>query len=261
MIRLEQLQSILELNKRIDNKIQNEVKRDFDKYYEEGINIAETISIKLNEMAELISIPINDDKIGGLIVKKRDQYYCLINTNQPRAFQNFVYLHEFYHLLYTNDENFHVISDTIENEINIEERKANYYASLMLVSKEALRKNYYHFAKDRGFDLKTTIYYLMNLFKTTYKTILIRLFEVGCIEDFQVLFDNFNNGMQEIQENFIKLGLDQSIIQPSNATSIGKIDYYIKMVEDKETMLEDILQLNTKRYYEIIKEIKAIQEQ
>jgi len=258
LIKTEQLQTIIDLNKRIHDEISKEVERDLQEYSQHGVNISETIALKLSEMCELIQLPIKDDRIGGMIIRKNSDYYCLINTEQPRAFQNFVYLHEFYHLLH-GPEKFHVISGNVEDEIEIEERKANYYASLMLLNKNALRTNYYYFIKDRQFDLKTTIYYLMNLFKTTYKTILIRLYEIGCIEDFSVLYENFNNS-DDMYSSFDKHGLDKSIIEPSRTISIGKLDHYIKIAEETGSMLEDFIDLNKKQYYEIMEEIRKIQE-
>jgi len=108
-------------------------------------------------------------------------------------------------LLHANAK-FHLISDCVENDTSIEERKANYYASLMLLNKDALRMSFYHLSKDRELDLKTCIYYLMSLFKTTYKTIIIRLFEIGCIDDFSVLYENFANDITAVTANFDKLG-------------------------------------------------------
>lgn len=259
MIKPEQLRNIIDLNKSINDEIMLIVEKDIDKYLQEGINIAETVSMKLNEMSELIQLPINDDKIGGLIVKKKNRYYCLINTMQPRAFQNFVYLHEFYHMLHSN-ENFDIITDNVENDIKLDERKANYYASLMLLSRDNLRKHYYHLSKDRGYDLKTTICYLMNIFKTTYKTILIRLYEIGCIEDFTILIDNFNFNINDISEHFGKLGLDKSMIEASNAKLVSNLDFYMKQAEEKGTMLEDFIDLNKTRYHEIIDKFSRAQE-
>lgn len=251
MIKLEQLRSIINLNKSIDGEIRLIVDKDLDKYSQEGINIAETVSMKLNEMGELIQLPINDDKIGGLIVKKKNRYYFLINTKQPRSFQNFVYLHEFYHLLHS-DEKFDVITNKVESEIKLDERKANYYASLMLLNKDILRAQYYYLTKDRGYDLKTSICYLMNIFKTTYKTIIIRLYEIGCIDDFKILLNNFNFNMNDISSHFEKLGLDKSMIEASNAKMVNNLDSYIMLAEEKGTMLEDFIDLNKARYYEII---------
>lgn len=144
-------------------------------------------------------------------------------------------------MLHSN-ENFDIITNNVESEIKLDERKANYYASLMLLNRDKLRKHYYHLTKDRGYDLKTTICYLMNIFKTTYKTIIIRLYEIGCIEDFTTLIDNFN--INDISKHFHKLGLDKSMIEASNAKLISNLDFYIKQAEEKGTMLEDFIDLN-----------------
>jgi hypothetical protein len=95
----------------------------------------------------------------------------------------------------------------------------------------------------------------MNLFKTTYKTIIIRLFEVKCIEDFAILYDNFNYDFEETYRMFDMLGLDKSIIESSNIRNIGNMDIYIKTVGENNLMLEDFINLNREKYCEIMKKI------
>jgi len=255
MIKRQQLESIISLNKEIHEEISSIVERDLAVYSQDGINIAESVALHLNEKCEFIQIPLEDKKIGGLMIKKGNNFYCMINTAQPRAFQNFVYLHEFYHLHHHAEEKIHLIQNSVENETNLDERKANYYASLMLLNKDILRRQYYYLSKDRDYDLKTCIYFLMNLFKTTYKTIIIRLYEIKCIEDFALLHDNFSYDFEEASSKFNALGLDRSIIEPSNTKSVGNIENYIKTVEEKKLMLEDFINLNKEKYYEIMKKI------
>lgn len=260
MIQKEQLESILELNKSIDAEVSRIVEQDLIKYSVPSGNIAGTIFYQLKDICEIIQLPINDDKLGGFMLKKKGNFYCFINTNQTRAFQDFVCLHEFYHLKHDQQDH-DIISNTIEHEISIQERKANYYASLMLLDKEMLRKHFYHFRDDRKLDLITTICHLMSLFRTTYKTILIRLFEIGCITDFTILYENFNADKQMIYDYFSKIGLDKSIIEPSRVQSVGNLKIYIENTEQKGTMLQDMVDQNKKYYKEILKKLHLSQEE
>jgi Zn-dependent peptidase ImmA (M78 family) len=261
MIKPEHLKIIIETNQKIDNEINNLVEKDRAIYKYNGINIADRVSLIFDEKCELIQIPIKDLKIGGMIFKKRENCYCLINTAQPRVFQNFVYLHELYHLLYYKKEQFHMVSDEIENAIDLNERKANYYASLMLLEKDVLRSNYYYLIKDKRYNLCTTIYHLMNLFKVTYKTILIRLYEIRCIEDFDILYQYFiKYSKHEIYDEFKKNRLDTGILEANNTISICNLEKYIEYARENNAMLEDLININEKEYIRLMSEIKNIQE-
>lgn len=260
MIQKDQLESIIEMNKSIDSEISKIVELDLIKYSAPSGNIAGNIFYQLKEICEIIQLPINNDKLGGFMLKKKGNFYCFINTNQTRAFQDFIYLHEFYHLEHDKQDH-DIISNAIEHEIAIKERKANYYASLMLLDKETLRKYFYHFRDDRKLDLISTICHLMSIFRTTYKTILIRLFEIGCIADFTVLYENFNVDKKTIYDYFSNIGLDKSIIEPSRVQVVGNLKMYIENTQQNGTMLQDIVDQNNKHYKEIMKKLYLSQEE
>ena len=248
MIRKEELERILELNKQIDNEIKNIVKKDFLDFYDENISIIQNINLKIEEEFNIIKYPINNKELGGFVYKTDNNLFCFINSNQPRNFQNFVLIHEYYHIIHDHNLEKNKINTVLLNEeesINSIERKANYYASLMLL--ESLRENYNKFIDDRKFTLEETLCYLIDLYKVPKKTILIRLFELGCI-NFDELYSNFNNDIDDLKEKFTKLGLDIAILEPSNVVKFDDINEEFNKARETGSMLESFLDQNELYY-------------
>lgn len=248
MIRKEELERILELNKQIDNEIKNIVKKDFLDFYDENISIIQNINLKIEEEFKIIKYPINNKELGGFVYKTDNNLFCFINSNQPRNFQNFILIHEYYHIIHDHNLEKNKINTVLLNEeesINSIERKANYYASLMLL--ESLRENYNKFINDRKFTLEETICYLIDLYKVPKKTILIRLFELGCI-NFDELYSNFNNDIDDLKEKFTRLGLDISILEPSNVVKFDDINEEFNKARETGSMLESFLDQNELYY-------------
>ena len=77
----------------------------------------------------LIQLPIDNHYLSGAIFVRDGKRIPLINTALPRANQYFTAWHEIYHLLFDEVSFDHLI----ESEILMEERKAEYFAALMLL--------------------------------------------------------------------------------------------------------------------------------
>lgn len=257
MIEKENLQRILELNKQIDDEINSIVKKDLSGLYDDNINIIQNINLKMEDDFNIIKYPINNKELGGFVYKTDNNLFCFINSHQPRNFQNFVLIHEYYHMSHHDNLEKNKIDTVLLNEeesINLIERKANYYASLMLL--DSLRENYNKFIKDRKFILEDTICYLIDLYKVPKKTILIRLYELECIT-FDELYDNFNNNIENLQNRFNKLGLDTSILEPSNVVKFDDIDKEFKKARKSGAMLESFLDQNESYYRELLKSLEV----
>jgi len=257
MIIKEELERILELNKQIDNEIKTIVKKDFLAFYDENISIIQNINLKMEEDFNIIKYPINNKELGGFVYKTDNNLFCFINSNQPRNFQNFVLIHEYYHIIHDDNLEKNKINTVLLNEedsINLIERKANYYASLILL--ESLRENYNKFIEDRKFTLEETICYLIDLYKVPKKTILIRLSELGCI-NFDELYNNFNNDIDTLKEKFNKLGLDSSILEPSNVVKFDDIDEEFNKARETGSMLESFLDQNESYYKKLLNSLEV----
>lgn len=257
MIKKEDLVRILELNKQMNDEIKAIVKKDIYGLYDENISIIQSINLKMEEYFNIIKYPIKNKELGGFVYKTDNNLFCFVNSNQPRNFQNFVLIHEYYHLTHDNNLEKNKINTVLSNEeesIILTERKANYYASLMLL--ESLRENYNKFIEDRKFTLEETLCYLIDLYKVPKKTILIRLHELGCI-DFNDLYDNFNNDVDILKNKFNKLGIDCSILEPSNVIKFDDMDEEFKKARETGSMLESFLDQNEFYYKKLFKSLEV----
>lgn len=246
MITRENLSRILDANKKISSSIQTIVKMDLKRLYDESTNIIQNVSLKLEDECIIIRYPIDIDSFGGYVYKTENHKFCFINTNQPRSFQNFVTMHEYYHLNYDEiqSNSIEMILSNEEDSIDLRERRANYYASLMLLDEDSLRKNYYRLAKAKNLNFEEILCYLIDLYKVPKKTILIRLYELECIEDFEQLYINFNNDLEKLKEIFISHGLDISTLEPSNAKKLGNISEAFQEAKELNSMLESFIEQN-----------------
>ncbi|MFA9396846.1 MAG: ImmA/IrrE family metallo-endopeptidase [Clostridiaceae bacterium] len=257
MILKQDLERILELNTQIKEEIKTIVKKDFSFFYDENINSLQNINLKMEEEFTIIKYPVKNKELGGFIYKTTDNSFCFINSNQPRNFQNFVLMHEYYHLVHDKTFEVNKVDPVFFNEedsINLEERKANYYASLMLL--KSLRENYNKFTVDRKFTMDETICYLIDLYKVPKKTILIRLYELECIS-FDDLYENFKNDIDNLKNHFKILGLDSSILEPSDVIKLYDIEEDFKEARESGSMLESFLNQNQEYYNRLLNDLEV----
>lgn len=255
MINKDNLKRVLDLNTHIKKEIEPIVRKDFREFYDENVSIIQKVYLRLEDEFIIIKYPIDIKELGGFIYKTENHSFCFINSNQVRIFQNFVLIHEYYHLTHENLKK-HKIDSILSNEeesIVLEERKANYYASLMLLT--SLRENYNSFVKDRKFTFQKAICYLIDLYKVPKKTILIRLHELGCI-DFETLYANFYNDIDNLKKQFKIFGLDTSILEKSSVIKLDNIEEEFKKAKDTGAMIETFLEQNESYYKELLEKLR-----
>lgn len=250
MIKREDLNEIINLNKKIHAEVSKLVRQDLKKLYDDNLSIIQKTYRSLEELSTVIKIPINIDNIGGFIYKS-DYIFCYINTNQIRVFENFVIMHEYYHLNHSPLVQSHLVTFEEESSMRLEERKANYYASLMLLDEDSLSNSYYTIKKEKDIEFEEVLCKLIDLYKVPRKTILIRLYEIECI-DFEELYDNFDKkDIEKMKLTFESLGLDKSCLEPSKAIKIYDLDKDIDVAKDNNTMPDSFIESN-KMYFESI---------
>ncbi len=158
----------------------------------------------------LIQIPVEDKYWSGAIYVRDDKTVPVINTALPRANQYFTAWHEIYHLLFDTVSFNHII----ENENVIEERKAEYFASCML-----LRGVDEYFVSLPAMDFENKIFYCMSAFQAPYKAVLIALYEDAVKSENKKMQKNIKEILDvkfdDISDRFQKLGLDDSLVRPS----------------------------------------------
>lgn len=134
---------------------------------------------------DLLLFPVEDDELCGFICDYKDQLFIYVNTNLPYDKQIFTLAHELYHYLRNGNKellNSRSIDET--KKLDIEDRKANLFAALLLVPEKSLH-NQLELMKIHGStdidELK--MIKLMNIFAVPYKTIVLRLLEIGVLND------------------------------------------------------------------------------
>jgi hypothetical protein len=217
--------------------INKEIKREIDRI----INVVETRYKKIRILSTekqalqilkehyLIQIPIPDENWGGAIRElPNDIKVFVINTAQPRVYQYFIYWHEIYHLIAGFEES---TSHLISTEFEIAERKADYFASQMLLGPDVYE---YYNQLDNSLLFIEKIMHCIDTFKAPYKAILIQLFESAdeyknkqLLQEIHQHFD-IKLKQAELENLFLKLSLDVTLVQPSNIIDLGVLEAKIR---------------------------------
>lgn len=191
------------------------------------------LAIQLLRTYGLIQMPVDNLYLSGAIYVKEDKKIPFINTALPRVNQYFAAWHELYHMI------FDVVSfdHFIETETTIEERKAEYFASKMLLGNLI---SYFSELPDE-MDFQAKVYNCMAVFQTPYKAVLIALYEIAAQMDNSTLMDavreNFDNGLRNISEQFEELGLDNTLVLPSYVVDVSSLHIKIKECVQEEPEL------------------------
>jgi hypothetical protein len=199
-----------------------------------AVKAEEKLAFQILKDKGLIQLPIEDEFFGGAIYTKGNKKIPVLNTAQPRVYQYFIAWHEVYHLLY--DESSMEISHNISIDMELNERKADYFASMLMLGNVY---NYYNSLSEED-NFINKIIYCMDLYKAPYKAILINLYEAAKNNNndnlTRLILDNFDNKPIDLVKKFQELGLDHELVTPSYVVSIGNLERKIKkaMEDDSE---------------------------
>jgi hypothetical protein len=187
------------------------------------INSSVQLAMHILRMYGLIEVPIDNENWSGAIYVKSEKKIPVINTAQPRANQYFTAWSEIYHLIFDQV----LLGRIIEKETVLEERKADYFASLMLMGN--LLSYYYLLA---NMDFTTKVFHCMDTFKAPYKAVLISLYEAalqnGNTEILEQVRRNFDVHIYNIDARFRAVGLDDSLVKPSNVVNVTALQSKIQ---------------------------------
>ncbi len=221
-ITFDDLPQILKENKEIHSEIHIAINDYLQNFHLKGWNRIDGAKKLIEQKNYLIEAPIDDLNFGGFIRSTNtDKLICYINSAQPRMYQNFIVFHELYHLLhnFTKMEKFHFIEAGLDHRN--EERKADYFASLLLLDEHELR-SFFSGSANENESLYTKILLCMNTFKAPYKAVLIRLYELNLIKfnELKMMFDKKIDFLEE----FRRLGKDTYILEPSNVINFKGLE-------------------------------------
>lgn len=141
-----------------------------------GINLSEPITTKtiIRQLGILTMYKPMSEKSYGMALLSSDKKYkfILINSNNSKGRQHFTIGHELYHLYYDEKPVPHIC--TSEGAKNITEKKADKFASALLMSKECIIANIPQ-EEIQNHITMATILRLQHLLSVSYQALLYRL--------------------------------------------------------------------------------------
>lgn len=200
----------------------------------------------------LIQLPVEDKFWSGAIYVKDGKLIPVLNTALPRANQYFTAWHEIYHVIFDNVSFDHFI----ESDNTIEERKAECFAASMLLN--GVDRYYTELA---GMEFLSKVFCCMSAFQTTYKAVLVSLYEYAVQSDNEKLRrkikEVFNLQFDDLPKRFQTLGLDDSLVKPSYVINTSFLQSKIRKSQEANPEL-DYHRDNEAFLENIIREIKMI---
>lgn len=241
------LDEVIAKNRIIEKNIREKVAVIWSNYNSLKINSPVQLSFHILREYGLIQLPIDNPYLSGAILIRDEKRIPFINTTLIRANQYFTAWHEIYHLLFDNVSFDHVIA----SEVVIEERKAEYFASLMLLGNLMP-----YFNELDNLDFQSKIFQCMNAFQVPYKAVLISLYDSALKESNAVIArkvkENFDLHISDMADKFRNLGLDDSLVLPSYIVNVSFLQNKISTAivsepeieyhKDNEKFLKSILE-------------------
>lgn len=133
----------------------------------------------------LIKFPIDDNDLTAFKIEK-ENIFIYINSSLPLEKQIFGGAHELYHVLHNDDNSKEDLLTDYEksfNNPNLKEVEANSFAACFLVPKGQLMQEIKKLKlQENNIDILNIIM-LMDIFAVPYKTMVLRLFECGTINE------------------------------------------------------------------------------
>ncbi|WP_411344399.1 hypothetical protein ACE3MZ_23020 [Paenibacillus sp. WLX1005] len=175
----------------------------------------------------LIELPIPDEDWGGAIrTFANGRIVPIINTAQPRVYQYFIYWHEVFHVTEYEEMQQHTKDYAIFTEFDLNERKADYFASQMIFGQSDLYDYYHSLQYD---DFHVNIAHCIKSFKAPYKAVLIQLYQSASQQRNEslkaIIKANFDTRLTTEQWShlFQQYSLDDSLIKPSFVLNLSPI--------------------------------------
>jgi hypothetical protein len=210
------------------------------------------LAMHILRMYGLIQLPIDNNNWNGAIFIREDKKIPVINTAQPRANQYYTAWMEIYHLIFDSV----LIESVIEARTALKDRKAAYFASMMLFGN---LMDYYNTLANLDFVSK--VFHCMDTFKVPYRAVLIALYEDAMVNRNSYLMEqvknNFDVHLTSLDKRFRAIGLDDSLVKPSYVVNVNalssKIQDKIRREPNVKYHEEDMLELEN-----IVRELRKI---
>ena len=227
LITASNIEIVIDKNKEISDEVSAQVKSLLSNDSLMKLTSIPQLALQILHGYGLVQMPIEDKYLSGAIYVKNGKLIPVINTALPRANQYFAAWHEIYHLMFDRVSFDHII----ETDNTIEERKAEYFAASMLLSEV---DRFYENLHDMDFLSK--VFCCMSAFQSPYKAVLVSLYEYASKNDVAELKEQIRNvfdlQFEDMPERFRSLGLDDSLVKPSNVINTAFL--HEKILDNKE---------------------------
>lgn len=248
------LETVVKRNLEIQDEVQKEARQFLSTGHYVQSQSKPQLALTVLKLYGLVQLPVNDSYWSGALFVKEGKTIPVINTALPRANQYFAAWHEIYHIFYDKVGTNHFI----ETETTVDERKADYFASFMLLYDVM---NYYSGLKNT--DFLSRVFNCMSVFQAPYKAVLISLFEEAVKSNNEhlkaLVKENFDRQFDDMPMLFRELGLDDSLVRPSNVINCDRLKDRLATESEREPDLE-YHKDNAKFLDRVVKEIKITME-
>jgi Zn-dependent peptidase ImmA (M78 family) len=203
---------------------------------------------------KFVHIPLNSKEIGACQLRMNGQRYLVINTSKSLANNNFAVAHDLYHLMiqeYSSENGIEVYLDNYDEDKN--EMYANAFAgNIMMPSEDFIQtasfiKNSLSLGnkeEDKAYlNELTMIINLMEYYKTTYMSVVIRFFELELWDKNDarlidaLLYQNNEDDQRKIFVQLSKAKGRNSIMEPT------KEDDFEILMEEAKVKAKKLLEL------------------
>lgn len=248
------IDTVVKRNLEIKEDIQKEARQFLSTGNYGGLQSKPQLALTILKSYGLIQLPVNDSFWSGALFVVEGKTVPVINTALPRANQYFASWHEIYHIFFDKVGTDHFI----ETETTTDERKADYFASFMLLTGVMD-----YFSGLSNMEFLSKVFNCMSVFQAPYKAVLISLYEEAVQSENEnlktLVKENFDRHFDDLPTVFRELGLDDSLVCPSYVINCDQLKNKMTGRAEKEPDLD--YHKDNARYLEsVIKEIIILTE-
>lgn len=236
MINKANVLSVIENNYELLPLIRNRVNSVFDKGLHFKYKPIQSIQSYLMQRADVIMFPSKALSYGGMVLYRNGGYYIHINTLQPKTYENFVWAHEFYHFEFEKEriQSQDEVTFITNPALDTNERMANLFAAELLINSDALAALFAETCEQNTNDpLAINIIRLIPAFELPYKLLVIKL-----AQDKLITLEQAQEIIDFDYLNHLPKDFDLSIIEPSKAIRIDRLNNLLENADSKATLFD-----------------------
>lgn len=263
----DRFKKIIEYNQKNQVEITRKVKDLYSKadmdYESDLLNIMQVVRPLFEKKRYIVvEIPFKDKEIGAICYKGDSVGYTFLNSSLPKINVNFALCHETYHIFHP-EQSFKKKIELYVNEHYFEyeeELSANAFAGALLMPEQSFKNMFRKFQSEKP-DENTEISIivkLMSYFEVPYMAALIRCYELELLEAGVKLEKFLKVTSIEIENEFVKLWLNEDLLKPTNKDDYKKLELFVRKTGE-DYKKEEIL--NQRTINKVLENMKKIYEE